>query len=475
MQRPHIPRKKTPPPGWDLATLWQTQGDAIATFAFATSVALLALLLSPSQEQAEGLVPQDWFYFLEQSPGSPYPTQLDEDKEIKLDLPFEQVLETASGTAEADQPPSPWKSYTINRNDTLGAILHRITTDKDAITHLVTQKLNSYRKLRRGKDIEYQIDTSGNLVALRYKASPDLHLQFTQDAAGNMKASEGAPQLVATVEAKAALITSANNSLFAASDDAGVPDAVIQVVIDALETRIDFQRDTRLGDNFTVVYERLQDSDGDAAGNGKVFALRYINQGKAVTGLLNEDDGGYYEPDGASLQQAFLRSPLKFSRISSRYTLRRFHPVLKKWRSHRGVDFAAPTNTPVRASGDGRVEFVGRKGGYGNAVMIKHFGKYLTLYGHLNKFARNLKKGSKVRQGQLIGYVGSTGLATGPHLHYEFRENGNYRDPLSTAVPTRKPSLEGTALATFQKANQPRLAMLTAAGNAVDGVRLDAE
>lgn len=441
----------------DLPVIWHEHGDALATFGFVTLMALLALAMSPAQER-EATVPESWFDFLESNPESPYeaPNLVAVEKELELDLPFVQEVD------EEGNPTIPTlaKYYTIKRGDTLGAILRRITEDKAAITYLVTQKLNSYRKLRRGRQVEYEISDAGKLTKLRYKASPDLHMTFTQGAAGAMQVSEGAPELVASIEIKTATITTANNSLFAASDAAGVPDAVIQAVIDALETRIDFQRDTRLDDRFSVIYEKLVDSDGDDAGTGRMYALRFINQGKTITGLLNADAGGYFEPSGESLQRAFLRSPLKFTRISSRYTKRRFHPVLKKWRSHRGVDFAAPTNTPVRSSADGVVDFIGKKGGYGNVVMIKHFDKYLTVYGHLNKFAKSVRRGSRVSQGQLIGYVGSTGLATGPHLHYEFRIGNEYKDPLSTAVPTNKPPLEGAALAQFLQLNQEYISML---------------
>lgn len=459
-------------PVW--AGLWASQGDAIGTCFFITALALLSLALTPARKTQDPL-PDDWHDLLEREPAY-YPFSA-------IDFPHGQagpgpgarrqvIPETkrapdggaghkTESQAKADPGPA-WQSYRIRRNDTLGGILRLITEDTDAINYLVTQDMASYRKLRLGRDIEYRI-ADGALVALRYKASQDLHLNFTQDPVGDMQVAEGVPELTAEIKVASASITEDNNSLFAASDDAGIPDAAIQDVIEALETRIDFQRSTRLGDKFAVVYELLLDSDGETAGIGKVLALSYLNKDGALTGLLAAD-GGYYEPNGESLQRAFLRSPLKFSRISSRYSNRRFHPVLKKWRSHRGVDFAAPTNTPVRSSADGTVDFVGRKGGYGNVIMIKHFGRYLTVYGHLNKFASKIKKGGRVSQGQVIGYVGSTGLATGPHLHYEFRVDGKHKDPLSVAVPINKPPLDEARLAELLAASKEYLDLIKLAG-----------
>ena len=256
----------------------------------------------------------------------------------------------------------PGKSYVIRRNDTLGSILQKIKVDEPSRRYLVSQNLSSYRKLRAGKPILYKLDANGVLLALRYKTSPDLHLNFVRDAAGNMDVAETQPVLTTATIVKQASITETNNSLFAASDNVLIPDGVIQQVIDSLETRIDFVRDTRLGDNFAVVYEEYTDADGDNAGSGNLLGLRYTNRGKKLLGLRNPDDGAFYDQQGTSLQRAFLKSPLKFSRISSKFSLRRFHPVLKKWRSHRGVDFAAPTNTPIRASGDGVIDFIGRQG-----------------------------------------------------------------------------------------------------------------
>ncbi len=436
--------------------------EALATLAFPVLMALLALLFAP-QQPASNLSPDFDFELIDLGYGSLTQQEL----ELEIPLPFEPDVEIVPDIAVITEPEIPpadkWQSYQIKRNDTLGSILQKIDVDEASRRFLVSQKLSSYRKLRAGRPIYYKLAEDGELLALRYKTSPELHLNFIRAEDGNMEVTETAPVLSTAITVKQAQITEQNNSLFAASDNVRIPDGAIQQVIDALETRIDFVRDTRVGDNFAVVYEEYTDEDGDSAGPGQVLGLRYVNRGEEVLGLRNPTDGGYYDEQGVSLQRAFLKSPLKFSRISSKFSLRRFHPILKKWRSHRGVDFAAPTNTPIRSTADGVISYIGKKGGYGNVVMIEHFGKYLTLYGHLNKFASKIKRGSKVSQGQVIGYVGSTGLATGPHLHYEFHNNGKQVDPLSAKVPTRKPPLTDQSLQDFIIATKEVREMLNGA------------
>ncbi|MEO8136878.1 MAG: M23 family metallopeptidase, partial [Betaproteobacteria bacterium] len=205
---------------------------------------------------------------------------------------------------------------------------------------------------------------------------------------------------------------------------------------------IDFFHDLRRGDRFTVAYE-VHDLDGETIRIGRVVAAEFVNKDITYRAYYDADpaieSAGYYTDDGKSLRKAFLRSPMEFSRITSHFTLARFHPILQTWRAHKGIDFGAPTGTQVRATGDGAVEFVGHQGGYGNLVLLKHQGAYSTAYGHLSRFAAGIRRGSRVRQNQVIGYVGQTGWATGPHLHYEFRVNAIQRNPLSIALPTALP------------------------------------
>lgn len=204
---------------------------------------------------------------------------------------------------------------------------------------------------------------------------------------------------------------------------------------------IDFATDVRPGDSFSIIYDEFY-IRGEKVKTGDIVAAEFINRGKKYRAVRYEDPKGnidYYTPDGHSLKRRFSRTPVKFSRISSHFTLKRWHPILHRFKKHTGVDYAAPTGTPVKATSNGRVEFVGVKGGYGNAVILQHGQHYSTLYGHLKNFAKHLKKNQRIKQGQVIGYVGMTGLATGPHLHYEFRIDGKHRNPLTVKLPQGYP------------------------------------
>jgi murein DD-endopeptidase MepM/ murein hydrolase activator NlpD len=203
---------------------------------------------------------------------------------------------------------------------------------------------------------------------------------------------------------------------------------------------IDFGSELQKGDYFGVIYE-AEYVDGERIGTGNILAAEFVNNKKQYRVVRYEDKNGnvdYLDEEGRSRRKKFIRTPLNFTRISSKFTNKRWHPVLKRWRSHKGVDYAAPTGTPVWATGDGKVHIIGRQRGYGKVIYIKH-GKYVTVYGHLNGFKRGLKKGDRVKQGEVIGYVGQTGLATGPHLHYEFRIHGKHVNPLSAKLPVQDP------------------------------------
>jgi murein DD-endopeptidase MepM/ murein hydrolase activator NlpD len=223
-------------------------------------------------------------------------------------------------------------------------------------------------------------------------------------------------------------------------------------IVDMFSTNIDFASDLRRGDRFNVVYETFWQG-GEYIRAGRVLAGEFRNAGATYQSVWFDEPGtkqggGYYSFDGRSLKKAFLKSPLEFSRISSGFSMRK-HPIFGSWKAHKGIDFAAVTGTPIRASGDGVIDFAGRRGGYGNMVMIKHWSSYSTAYAHMSRFAGGIRKGTKVSQGQVIGYVGSTGWATGPHLHYEFRVNNEPRNPLKIDMPNAPP-LAGAELQRFR-------------------------
>lgn len=247
-----------------------------------------------------------------------------------------------------------------------------------------------------------------------------------------------------------------NSSLFAAADKADVPHSMILEIANAFGYDIDFALDLRQGDEFEAVFEQKL-VKGKVVGTGNLLAARFVNRGKEFTAVRYVSKKGvvaYYRADGTSMKRAFIRTPVDFTRISSKFTLGRYHPILNKIRAHKGVDYAAPTGTAIRAAGAGRIVERGWKGGYGNAIVIQHGKTYSTLYGHMSRFAPDLKVGSHVQQGQTIGYVGMTGLATGPHLHYEFRVNGQHVDPLSVKLPMSDP-IPATEKARFLAISQP--------------------
>ena len=230
------------------------------------------------------------------------------------------------------------------------------------------------------------------------------------------------------------------SSLFIAAQEAGIPGSMTMELANIFNWDIDFVLDVKTGDRFSLVYEEFF-YDGKKVKNGAILAAEFTNKGKVYRAVRYVDANGraeYYTPEGKSMRKRFLRTPVDFKRISSKFG-KRFHPILNRMRAHKGVDYAAEYGTPIKAVGDGKVTFIGKKGGYGNTVEIQHAGRYSTVYAHMKTFKRGLRKGSRVEQGDTIGYVGSSGLATGPHLHYEFRVNGIHRNPLTVKFPDATP------------------------------------
>jgi murein DD-endopeptidase MepM/ murein hydrolase activator NlpD len=251
---------------------------------------------------------------------------------------------------------------------------------------------------------------------------------------------------------------SIRTSLFAATDDAGIPDAVAVQIAEIFSGDIDFHRALRKGDRFSVVYETLE-ADGEAMRTGRVLSTEFVNNGRTLQAMWFRDPasstaagaiakGGYYTLDGQSLRRAYLASPMEFSRVSSGFKMR-FHPILQTWRAHLGVDYAAPTGTAVRSVGDGIVEFAGMQNGFGNVVFIKHRNNHTTVYAHLSRIG--VQKGQSVSQGQNLGAVGATGWATGPHLHFEFRVNGMHQDPMTIAQQNETIPLSAAAQPLFRQ------------------------
>ncbi|MBP9714740.1 MAG: M23 family metallopeptidase [Sterolibacterium sp.] len=361
----------------------------------------------------------------------------------------------------------------VQRGDSVASLLARLGVQDDAAFRFLRDDKTAqilFRQLRPGKNVTAHVGSDGELQSLIYPLNASERALFIERHHGKLQASERALPLETQTQMKSGEI---QFSLFEATDDAGVPDHIAMQLIDLFGGDIDFHRDLRKGDRFSVVYE-TRTHLGKPVRTGRILAAEFVNAGKTYRAVWfadqhSESKGSYYTAEGKSLRKAFLRSPLEFSRISSGFTTARFHPVLQTWRAHKGVDYAAPTGTRVKSTADGTVDFVGNQTGFGRVVILKHQARYSTVYGHLSGFAAGLHKGSRVAQGEIIGYVGSSGWATGPHLHYEFRIDNLQHNPLSVALPTTQP-LNTAQLAAFRSQTQPWLARLELIRN--DGLAL---
>ncbi len=279
--------------------------------------------------------------------------------------------------------------------------------------------------------------TDGELQALDLEIDPINRLEVRRDFDGYSALLHTRPTQAVQTQAAGVI----NSSLYMSAQQAGLSDRLILELAEMFGWDIDFTQDLQPGDRFSVIYNELT-LDGEKVRDGDILAAEFVNKGKVLRAVRYTDPDGrvaVYKPDGSSMRKAFSRNPLPVTRITSRFNPNRLHPIFKTVRPHRGVDYGAATGTPVRVTGDGQVAFAGRQGGYGNVVIVDHGRGNRTLYAHLSRFAPKMRVGQRVNQGQVIGYVGSTGWATGPHLHYEFQVNGQTKDPLTVALPNAQP------------------------------------
>lgn len=372
----------------------------------------------------------------------------------------------AAGPAGAAQQASVGSTIEVivGRNDTLDGIFRRMaldTADLAAIRHLpgIRQSLDF---LRPGDAIKVT-HNDGEIKELTRRLSETQTLKVVREEAGFAAKMIDNPVQTRIRTATATI----DSSLFQAAEAADISDIVALKLANVFAWDIDFVLDIREGDRFTAVYEQIY-QDGKYLHDGDVLAAEFINNGKlyrAVRFVTDGGNAGYYTPDGLPMRKAFLRAPVEFTRVSSVFNPHRLHPILNLIRGHMGTDYAAPGGTPVHAAGDGRVSFAGRRGGYGNALVLAHSSSVSTLYGHMLRFARNVHLGSRVQQGDIIGYVGMTGLATGPHLHYEYLVNGVHKNPQTVQLPGAEP-LHAQVLEKFRATVAPLLADLTPQLNA---------
>ncbi len=360
--------------------------------------------------------------------------------------------------AEPAPPPGETVMLTVRRGDSLDRLFARHELSRSDLARIMRIDLarQHLRLIRPGDTIAIRHDL-GQVLTLDRDLGPSEALHIERSDGDAFRAEVLAREL----ERRPVVATGTiDSSLFEAAAAAGISDRLIMNLAGIFAWDIDFVLDIRRGDSFRVLYEELW-RDGERLGEGRILAAEFVNQGERFQAFYYADPTGrsdYYDPDGRSLRKAFVRAPVSFSRISSNFNPRRRHPKLNTIRAHRGVDYAAPTGTPVKAAGDGKLIFRGRKGGYGNTVILQHGGNITTLYAHLSRFGKP-RTGSRVRQGQIIGYVGATGLATGPHLHYEYRVNGVHQNPRTVKLPDAEP-LKAEYLPAFHRASADLLQQL---------------
>ncbi|HWR77629.1 MAG TPA: peptidoglycan DD-metalloendopeptidase family protein [Thiobacillus sp.] len=327
----------------------------------------------------------------------------------------------------------------IQSGDTLANALSRLKIDDSEIQRLLAT--DAVRQLassiRAGKRIQATTTQDGQLLTIQFERGDAPALTVRRQGDG-YAAEESSALLETRVVMRSGRILS---SLYGATDSAGIPDSIANQMAETLSTSLDFRDDLRRGDTFSVIYT-VNYRNGEPIAVGKLLAAEFVNAGKPYRAVLFRDPFGredYYTPEGESLKKGFLRSPLEFSRVTSSFSNSRKHPVFGFHRAHTGVDFGAPTGTRVKATGDATVVFAGRKGGYGNLVILRHGNGYETYYAHLSAFASGVRTGRAVDQGQVIAYVGSTGASTGPHLHYEVRIAGRPQNPMAIKLPGAQP------------------------------------
>ncbi len=349
---------------------------------------------------------------------------------------------TAAALKEARTKHQNQKTLAVTPGDTLSGLFEKAgipTATLQEILALGTRIRTTLTRLKNGQSFDFEFNKEGELARLRFQPDSVEAITVIRNADGqynllkepNVTPKSGSVYAYGVIE----------SSLFAAARKAGISHRLAVELANIFGYDIDFALDLRKGDTFELIYEEKR-IKGKRSETGKILAARFTNQGKTYTAIRHAVDNGpvrYYTASGEALRKAFIRTPVDFARISSRFSIGRRHPILNKIRAHKGVDYAAPQGTPIKSAGDGKVVLAGRNGGYGNTVIIQHGQKYRTLYAHMRGFAKGIRNGVPVKQGQIIGYIGTTGLSTGPHLHYEFQINGQHVDPLGQKLALSDP------------------------------------
>ncbi|MEJ6819801.1 peptidoglycan DD-metalloendopeptidase family protein [Pseudomonas sp. LF-5] len=385
--------------------------------------------------------------------------------------PFAQIEnpdETASETAEAapepakvaEKPKAPGhREVVVSKGDTLSTLFEKVGLPAAAVHEVLAsdKQAKQFSQLKHGQKLEFELTPEGQLASLHSKVSDVETISLTKNDKGYAFNRVTAKPTVRNAYVHGVI----NSSLSQSAARAGLSHSLTMDMASVFGYDVDFAQDIRQGDEFDVIYEQKV-VNGKAVGTGPILSARFTNRGKTYTAVRytnKQGNSSYYTADGNSMRKAFIRTPVDFARISSKFSMGRKHPILNKIRAHKGVDYAAPRGTPIKAAGDGKVLLAGRRGGYGNTVIIQHGNTYRTLYGHMQGFAKGVKTGGTVKQGQVIGYIGTTGLSTGPHLHYEFQVNGVHVDPLGQKLPMADP-IAKSERARFLAQSQPLMARM---------------
>ena len=381
----------------------------------------------------------------------PLPTLEPLDEIPKELLELEQHITSENGLSV--------KTAVVKPGDNLSKVFARVgLSDRDMFELIHANKAaKGLAQLYPGNQFEFSVNSDGKLVSLIHRENELLSQSFTRVEDGfEHQRMEKKPEVHLAVRSG-----SIRTSLFEAAKDAYMDESLIMELATIFGWDIDFAMDIREHDSFSLIFEE-EFLEGKKIGNGAILAAEFTNRKKTYTAVRYVDSKGnaqYYAPNGDTMRKEFLRTPLEFAYISSHFNLRRKHPILNRIRAHKGTDYAAARGTPIKAAGDGKVIYASVKGGYGKTIIIQHGQKYRTLYAHLNGYRKGIRVGKRVKQGQTIGYVGSTGLATGPHLHYEFHVNGVVRNPLTVKLPKAK-AIPKTEKDRFLVQTQPLLTQL---------------
>jgi len=421
--------------------LWKSHWKQLVLAAFAVLVALIGMVAKSDHD------------VLTKSPDEPHNSTTNHTAtRLEVALVIPEIADSSPPATErprstTSEAPGIWHEIVIRRGDTLSSIFGRLKIHRDLAPLMTSAKeFKALRLIRPGQRIRLRINAA-SLEELIYESSTLEQLHALRTPHGFDSTVTVQPLETRQVLASGTI----DQSLFLAGRRAGLSDKLIMQLAGIFAWDIDFALDIRHGDGFTVIYEQHY-VNGEKLQDGEIVAAEFINQDKIFRAIQHETESGevaFYTPEGRSVRGQFLRTPVDIARITSQFNLKRKHPILNRIRKHKGVDYAAPTGTPIRATGNGKVVFRGRKGGYGRTVILKHGSAHTTLYAHMSRFARKLRTGQRVKQGQVIGYIGRSGRATGPHLHYEFRVNGVHRDPLRVKLPKAK-SLPKSEIANFE-------------------------